>query len=396
MTPNACGMELEPACLLTEITADLAAGSDLQVLLQRFLEPIVRLAGAEAGAVRVLGADGDSLELVGALGLPETIAGAERHVDRHCGACGEAADEAKLVWADDLAPCTARSRGEFFGDGCHRMLAVPLQYRGQLLGIYNLFFPGKDAPSPEIAAVLKSVGELLGLALHNARLEADTLRSTIMQERQSMAAEVHDSIAQTLTFVKMRLPLLHEAVLAHDDDRSLRFLGDVKQAVGEVHGSVRQILTHFRTQMPAARLAPALQAAAASFRDRTGLTLDVENHAPGLALSLPQETQVFHIVQEALANVAKHAMARRAWVSLACEDGLVEVLVEDDGSGLSTATADGTPQGTHQGPHYGLDIMKERARRLGGRLEVGRRDRGGTRVRLLFPSVPSDTTRLPT
>ena len=385
--PPARGPGLEPASLLTEITAGLAQGSDLQLLLQHFLEPIVRLAGAQAGAVRVLGDDGESLELISEIGLPATVTGAERTVDRHCGACGEAADQARLVWADDLSPCTQRAHGEFFGEGCRRVLAVPLQYRGELLGIYNLFFVGSDAPTPEIAAVLKSVGELLGLALHNARLEADNLRATVLHERQSMAAEVHDSIAQTLTFVKMRLPLLQEAMLAHDDVHSLKFFGDVKQAVGEVHASVRQILTQFRTQMPAQGLIPALQAGAASFEDRTGVQLEMVNHASGLALSPPQETQVFHIVQEALANVAKHAMAKHARLTLARRADQVEVLVEDDGHGLAPVAADAPSSGVH----FGLEIMKERARSLGGDLDIGTRASGGTCVRLLFPAAPPGT-----
>ena len=79
--------------------------------------------------------------------------------------------------------------------------------------------------------MLKSVGELLGLALHNANLERENLRATVAGERQMMAAEVHDSVAQTLAFVKMRMPLLEEAVLEHDDARSLRYIGEVRQAL---------------------------------------------------------------------------------------------------------------------------------------------------------------------
>lgn len=76
-----------------------------------------------------------------------------------------------------------------------------------MLGVYNLFFDAAQGASDDVRTVLRSIGELLGLALHNARLETENLRATVMQERQMMAAEVHDSVAQDLAF-------LHAAALA--------------------------------------------------------------------------------------------------------------------------------------------------------------------------------------
>ena len=68
-----------------------------------------------------------------------------------------------------------------------------------------------------------------------------------------LANEVHDAVAQTLYFVKMRLPLLHDAMLPHDDARALRYHADLRQAVSEAHASLREILTHFRTPHGSAR-----------------------------------------------------------------------------------------------------------------------------------------------
>ena len=159
-----------PTALLAEITADLSAGSDLPALLKRFLEPVVRLAGARAGAVRVLSEDGRRLELVSEVGLPAQVSGAERAVDRHCGVCGAAADGDGIAWSRNLESCARRSAAAYFGHDCRRVMAVPLQHRARVLGIYNLFFERDEEPSAEVAKVLKSVGELLGLALHDAML----------------------------------------------------------------------------------------------------------------------------------------------------------------------------------------------------------------------------------
>jgi two-component system nitrate/nitrite sensor histidine kinase NarX len=368
--------------ILADIAANLNAGADLRVLVERFLAPVMRLAGAPAGAVRLLSDSGERFQLVSAIGLPPDVHLAEEDVDRHCGVCGAASDQQRVVWASDLGRCSARS-GAFFGGTCRRLLAVPLQHRGRLLGVYNLFFAAEADPPPQIIGLLRSIGELLGLALHNALLEAENLRATVMHERQAMAAEVHDSIAQTLTFVKMRLPLLQDAVIAHDEARALKYLGDVRQAVGEAHGSLREIVTHFRTRIGPRGLGHALDALVTRFRERTDIELSFVKPPGPLPLSTAVETDVFHIVHEALANIERHSRARHAWLSVGRSDHLVEFRIEDDGIGPSAA---GDEQ-CDDASHFGIGIMSERAHRLGGELSVEARPGGGTRVRLSCPAA---------
>lgn len=368
--------------LLAEIAAGLSTDSDMGALLQRFLEPIVRLAGASAGAVRVLSEAGDRLVMVSSIGLPGAACGAEHAVDRHCGYCGAAADTRSMIWASDIDDCNKRIGAGFFGDDCRRMLAVPLQHRGRVQGVYNLFYAAGAEPAPEIRGVLKTIGELIGLAMNNAALEAETLRARLMHERQAMAAEVHDSIAQTLTFVKMRLPLLQDALHAHDDARSLRYLGDVREAIGEAHLKLREIIAQLRTRIDPRGLDSALQSLAARFRQRSGIELIYRNAAAGLKLPAEVETDIFHIAQEALANIEKHSAARRSWFTFDTAPGGFEIRIEDDGVGPAT-----NDEQTDDGSHFGLGIMSERAQRLGGELTVGARPAGGTRVRLAFPAA---------
>lgn len=369
--------------LLAEIAVGLSTSSDLGALLQRFLHPIVQLAGAQAGAVRVLSENGDRLELLSAVGLPAGICDREPAVDSHCGHCGAAADGQTMVWATELGPCAQRSTGVYFGHDCQRLLAVPLQHRGRVLGVYNLFFAGTEAPGADVQAILRSVGELLGLALNNARLEEENLRARLTSERQMMAAEVHDSLAQSLAFVKMRLPLLQDAVAAHDEERARQYCDDVRCAVTQAHASLRGIITHLRTPMDPLGLLHALGQSADSFRRGSGVELHFENGSPDLTLAPEGELQVFHIVQEALSNIARHAAAGHAWLRIGrVIDGLVEILVEDDGGGLPAASPCG-------GAHYGMEIMRERARRIGGTLDIGSRAGGGTQVRLVFPAAPA-------
>jgi len=370
------------ANLFAEITAGLTEGRQLEALLGQFLGPIIRLAGAQAGLVRVLSEDGEHMQLVGDIGLPPDVRLTELLVDRHCGTCGIAADRDALTWADDLAACARHHPADaWFGQQGKRMLAVPLRHRERLLGLYNLFFDSGAELGPDILAVLRSIGELLGLALHNARLERQTLCATVMSERKFLASEVHDSIAQTLVYVNMRLPLLHDAMRRHDDRLAFKYFDDVEQAVASIHGDLRDILTNFRTAMDPQGLRHALSGMAQEFTVRSAIPLQVSCEVADLGLSAEQEVQVFHIVQEALANVGRHAGARHAWLTLGHRDGQLEVCVEDDGRGIAAAAS---PDQVGEA-HFGLGIMCERAERMGGRVEISPRSEGGTRVRLSVP-----------
>ncbi|MDE2416793.1 MAG: GAF domain-containing protein [Burkholderiales bacterium] len=367
------------AGIFAEITAGLSNGEELESMLGQFLGPILCLAGAQAGLVRTLSDDGEHMRLVGERGLPEDVRLAELSVDRHCGTCGIAADSDALTWAADLHSCARQNQGgDYFGQHCKRMLAVPLRHREQLLGVYNLFFENDAELGPDIQPVLRSIGELLGLALYNARLERQNLRSTVMNERRFLASEVHDSIAQTLVYVNMRLPLLHDAMLQHDDQRSLRYFSDVEQAVGDIHANLREIMANFRTGMDPQGLLHALQGIAEEFIDRTGIALEFVCDETDLGLSAEQEVQVFHIVQEALANIGRHSQARQARLIVRRGERQIGFLIDDDGRGL----ADGVVAGDS---HFGLGIMKERTQRLGGTIAIGPRAGGGTLVHLTVP-----------
>ncbi len=387
LAPQAGGLSVDVAAgdappvasLLAEITAGLSKGRELETLLAQFLAPIVRLAGAQAGVVRILSEDGEHMRMVGDVGLPPEVRFAELLVDRHCGTCGVAADSDAPAWTLDMSACARHhpSEARFYRD-CRRMLAVPLRHRGRLLGLYNLFFCSEAELGADVQTVLRSIGELLGLALHNARLERETLASTVMTERKFLASEVHDSIAQSLAFVNMRLPLLQDAMQAHDDRLSEKYFADVEQAMGSIQCNLREILTNFRVAMDPQGLLHAVQVLAAEFRQRAGIPLQLRCEAPELGLTSEQEVQVFHIVQEALANVGRHARATQAWLTLSHRGSHLDVRVEDDGRGVAALQADGRA-------HFGLDIMSERAQRLGGVVEIGPREGGGTRVRLTVP-----------
>ena len=384
------GHTLEALHVLAEISSTLADEDDLDELLGRFLGTMIRLAKADAGVVRVLTSDGKHLRMVASRGLPPAVVERERLVSRDCGLCGIAIGQNRPLFDIDLKACDARTGGEFFKTGCQAMVVVPLQTAGRLLGTYNLFLPEAFELPEEVALLFRSIGEHLGMALENARLKRENLRIVLTSERQMMAAEIHDSLAQTLAYMKMRMAMLNDAIAEASLERSAKYAGDVGQALDDAYGHLRELLVQFRSRMDPMGLEHALQGLACGFQERTGIALRYDNKLTDLRLPPEQESQVFHILQEALANVARHSGATEASMTLEAAGDYYNATVEDNGRGgqgfFAIANRVG---GFEEHPalrdHFGLAIMRERAQKIGGRLEVVNLPQGGFRVRLSFP-----------
>ncbi|GAB4174988.1 MAG: hypothetical protein OHK0026_04470 [Rhodocyclaceae bacterium] len=388
--PQVGGRNLQALRVLSEVATGLASDSDIEGLLKRFLGTMIRLAGATAGAVRVLTSDGMHLRLVGAMGLPEDVVEHEKLVSLECSLCGSAVMHDRIHHLVPVRSCAEHTGLAFFQRDCHAMVVVPLMFRGRVHGTYNLYFGEMREVPEEVSLVFRSISEHLGAALENARLTRENLRITLMNERQMMANEVHDSLAQTLAYMKMRLALMQDALRANDGARALKFAEDTKAALDGAYAGLRELLSQFRNRMDPLGLLHALESLAKDFLDRTGIELDYENRTSDLNLNVEQEAQVFHIVQEALANVVRHAGATRAQLTVDVRDGHYEITVEDNGKGFFAIS---NPLGSfdeHPGlrQHLGISIMRERAQRIGGRIELANLRQGGARMRLTVP-VPS-------
>jgi two-component system nitrate/nitrite sensor histidine kinase NarX len=316
--------------LYLQLASELSNPSDPHALLGRLLEPIVRLTGARAGSAHLHAPD----------------SGLVRQA---------------MSWA-----LSAAATGE------ERTVIVPLGCRGRVLGEIHLSVAADAVIADATVAFHRTIGALLGLALRDAGLERES--------RQALAADVHDGIAQTLAFARMRMPLLEEAIVAKDGDAALRYCTDVRQSIGTVHTNLRAILAQCNARIDPKGLKHALRSSVRCFQEQTQVDLVFNDRAPELRLSATQEAQVYLIVQEALANIAKHAGARHAWLNIEQQDDRFQVVVEDDGAGLPAAT----PLASLS--HFGMDIMRQRAARLGGEIDIAARTGGGTRMRLVFPS----------
>ena len=357
----------------------------LHSLLGRAARAIVALTGARGGAVRLVDEASGQMRLIASIGLPADWVARERAVASDCGICGLALHDDDLKLDPDAASCIRRA-GAFIGEtAAGPALALPLHCGGRAIGVFNLFFTGEAQAGESLSRLLQPVSDMLDLAIENAFLEQERLRASLVAERQMLASEVHDSLAQGLAFMRMRMTLLHDALADGESARAIKYFDDVNAAMGEAHARLRELITHFRSGIDQG-LAGALEATARTFEERTGVRLRIDNRAADLRLPPEPEVQVFRIVQEALANVVKHAGASSARVRIERRADAVLVDIEDDGRGVRKGAGNG------EAGHYGLDIMRERAHRIGGELSIRSLPRRGTRVRLTLP-VPAPAPR---
>ena len=364
--------------------ADVVA-PEVEAAVRPMLEAVVRIAGANAGVIRVRAGQLAHSRHETFTGLPARKERGGLDAMRFwCGRCVEGGNPDGGCAKSGARDVDEPFAGDRFGPACPYVTMIPLRSTAGPVGTLGLLFERQQVLPAGMMPLLRATGELITVAMENARLMRENLRVNVANERQTMANEVHDSLAQGLTYMRMRVSLLRDAIEQRDELRAFKYLGDIDGALTDEHHRLRELITCFRSAMDPQGLRHALQEIAGTFHDRNGIVLELCDRAPDLDLPVGREVQVFHIVQEALANIQRHANATRARVTLDKSDERYEIAIEDDGLGMA---ADTSADARTRTGHYGIAIMRERARRLGGELTLRSVAGVGTTVRLSFPAA---------
>jgi len=206
-------------------------------------------------------------------------------------------------------------------------------------------------------------------------------RLAILEERDRLAREMHDSLGQVLGFVNLKTKVAEDLIGRGRPAEAGTELAQMRGAVQEAYEDVRQAILSLRTTPQAKGLLPSLREYVERMREQTGLDIRLES-ADGLRLAPAVEAQVIRIVQEALTNVRKHAQARSVEVRFTRAGTGATVTIADDGKGFDVAGVEGA-----KGMHFGLLTMRERAESIGGALQVTSEPGQGTKVILWMPSA---------
>ena len=213
------------------------------------------------------------------------------------------------------------------------------------------------------------------MALSKMQHQEELHRIAVLEERSVIARELHDSIAQSLSYLRIQVARLEKNQLAPDDQAEI--VNELKSGLSSAYKELRELISAFRLKIDERGFQTALVETADEFRRRCNLEIECQNSLPPTLLSANEEIHILRIIREALANIEKHANATAVKInaSLSIADQVV-VTVVDNGIGI----------GDKKSPdnHYGLIIMEDRARSLGGTVEIADGDSKGTVVTVTF------------
>ena len=364
--------------LLYEVTAFLnQPATSVEALCQGFLKRVQAATGANASSVRLSSGQDDEIFLVAYDGLSPRFVDCEQALRSGECACGHAMNSGTPIILDTRRRSPMMTRNSCLNEGLRTVSAFTVSHNQEAVGLFNLYFNDeRSIPEPE-QCLLETLGQHLGVAIENLRLRSRDRELAIAEERNLLAQELHDSIAQGLAFLNIQVQLLQDSLDHGRDDEIQATVDQIREGVLESYEDIRELLVHFRTRVGHGDLDAVIRACLERFELQTGIPTSFRSSGKRAALAPDEQVQVIHIVQESLSNVRKHAQASQVDVDIRKDIERTQIEIADDGIGFAP---DAVPSGGER--HIGLKIMQERCRRIGGECRIDSSPGRGTRVTL--------------
>ncbi len=261
---------------------------------------------------------------------------------------------------------------------CVQCVTLPLLSPSGWLGILIIEAEANRYFDEFELKLFDAAAQMMAISMGFQAKEQESRRVALLEERAVIARELHDSLAQSLSYMKFQLARL-QTVFGHHvlDLGAGDIVNDMREGLDNAYRELRELLTTFRVRMDVRGLDYVLEEAIEEFSQRSSLTITLDNRLQECRLSVNEEFHLLHIVREALSNIVRHSGAKKVNIALIYQvTGDVIVTIDDDGKGCTFDE--------NKPHHYGLAIMTERAYCLGGKFDILPRRKGGTRVRLLF------------
>ncbi|MEW8067340.1 MAG: ATP-binding protein [Candidatus Thiodiazotropha endolucinida] len=376
--------------VLYDVAAGINQSENLDELLLEYMGVFKRMVNARSATVHLVLQD-DRVRQVGCIDLQGRLYNEQEMLPIKLCQCGIALSPGDILCSQDARVCSRRNNRTMYGANEVERVSVPMWYHGDVLGFYHLYVdkPGIYDGREDVLDILNTIGSHLGMAVAKQRSDSEARRLSIVEERTSLAHELHDSLAQTIASLRFQVRMLEET-LQNDliSEKAVQEAHRIHNGLDEAHGELRELINSFRAPFDQRGLVPALSKLVERFNQETGIPAFFQPDCLKTDLDTSQEMQALRIVQEALANIRKHAKAHTIRVLLRCRSpGSYLILVEDDGVGFEGAVPQGNP-----GEHIGLSIMEERARRVGGELSIESEPGEGTRVELVIRNEKNEAS----
>lgn len=266
---------------------------------------------------------------------------------------------------------------------CERQIKANVQTfliinQGNNLGEISANFVDGHLPLNWEKELIQALADLVGTALSLQRQREQDHRLLLLDERTVIARELHDSLAQALSYMKLQVSRLQTLMRRGETTEQLFVVSEeIREGINNAYRQLRELLTTFRLQMNGNGLDQALDDTVREFAERGSFEVLLQVEPLAFTLDASEQIHLLQIAREALSNCARHADAQHVRVHLRQHNEQLELLIEDDGCGIANQSSD--PR-----QHHGLTIMQERARSLQGQLSIGPKMPHGTRIQLNF------------
>jgi PAS domain S-box-containing protein len=369
---------------LLEVSKDVASTLELQPLLGLILDHLKAMIGYSGAAISVL--EGETLTVLDYRGpLPREQMMRMRSSLSESGFKREVIARRAPIIVDDVRGDTPEARavqqeaGEHLNtifSHIHSLLGVPLIVRDRVIGMLSLTFSEPHYYTPRHAELALAIASQAAVAIENARLYEQAQELAVLEERQRLARELHDSVSQALYGIALGAHTARD-VLENNPNEAIEPLDYVLTLAEAGLAEMRALIFELRPEsLESEGLVAALTKQAAALQARHGIVVQIDLGAePDLPLMIKEA--LYRIAQEALHNILKHAQASRVGLRLIYDAARVVLEVQDDGVGFDPAQS--------FAGHLGLLSMGERAIRLGGRLEIESASGQGTCIRAEIP-----------
>jgi signal transduction histidine kinase len=373
----------QDATLLNDIASTLTSSLELDEILNKTLAPVMNYMKVEAGEIFLLEDDKQTLRMVLHRGQAAEAFWTRNRFRVGEGLPGLVAQTGEAVVSGNLANDPRFERDAVVKAGFQQIACLPMKSSGNMVGVLNVAtlsqtpFDGRDIQ------LLTAVGNWAGLAIENARLHQNARRLAVLEERERIGMDLHDGIIQSIYGVGLSM----ENISHYMNEDPSKAKERIKQAINSLNQVIRDLRTYILDLRPRQLndegLISGLKRLAAEYRANT-LGSATINGSKAKLDSLPQSHSLtlFHICQEAMANVAKHAGAKRVSVNLWTTDERVVMEIRDNGKGFDM-------EKMSKSIGHGLANMQTRARSVGGEVDISSSLGEGTTVLAWVPRVVS-------